>query len=166
MGYETGNDLCCNFRNHNYMMLVTYFISWPTTREHVLNSFIPTWWVIKLIQQHTFDIWRNYFNSLTPGDAYVYDIELVLVWDQFPEPVCIIRCLIRDMVILFIRPFDYTSVWLYARLKNGRIMPWQCPSVHPSVRVFRTFLQHALRYQFETWYIHSVGGTTCQVWVA
>ena len=40
------------------------------------------------------------------------------------------------------------------------------PSVRPSVRVFRTLLQHALRYQFETWYIHSVGGTTCQVWVA
>ena len=42
----------------------------------------------------------------------------------------------------------------------------RCPSVRPSVRVFRTFLQHALRYQFETWYIHSVGGTTCRVWVA
>ena len=40
------------------------------------------------------------------------------------------------------------------------------PSVCPSVRIFRTFLQHALRYQFETWYIHSVGGTTCRVWVA
>ena len=53
--------------------------------------------------------------------------------------------------------------FLYARLKNGRIMPWQCLSVRPSVRVFRTFLQHALRYQFETWYIHSVGGTTCRV---
>ena len=60
--------------------------------------------------------------------------------------------------------------FLYARLKNGRIMPWQCPSVRlsvrPSVRVFRTFLPHALRYQFETWYIHSVGDTTCRVWVA
>ena len=59
----------------------------------------------------------------------------------------------------------YTPVW-----KTGRIMPWQCPSVcpsvRPSVRVFRTFLQHALRYQFETWYIHSVGGKTCRVWVA
>ena len=58
-------------------------------------------------------------------------------------------------------PF-YTPVW-----KTGRIMPWQCPSVRlsvrPSVRVFRTFLQHALRYQFETRYIHSVGGTTCRV---
>ena len=63
----------------------------------------------------------------------------------------------------------YTPVW-----KTGHIMPWQCPSVllsvcpsvRPSVCVFRTFLQHALRYQFETWYIHSVGGTTCRVWVA
>ena len=73
---------------------------------------------------------------------------------------------------------NWSLDFLYARLKNGRIMPWQCPSVRlsvcpsvrpivrPSVRVFRTFLQHALRYQFETWYIHSVGGTTCRVWVA
>ena len=28
----------------------------------------------------------------------------------------------------------YGSVFLYARLKNGRIMLWQCPSVCPSVR--------------------------------
>ena len=51
----------------------------------------------------------------------------------------------------------YTPVW-----KTGRIMPWRCPSV----RIFRAFLQHALRYQFETWYIHSVGSMTCRVWFA
>ena len=45
-------------------------------------------------------------------------------------------------------------------------MPWQCPSVRLSVRVFQTFFQHALGYQFETWYIHSVGATTCRVWVS
>ena len=28
----------------------------------------------------------------------------------------------------------YNNVLLYARLKNGRIMLWQCPSVCPSVR--------------------------------
>ena len=81
------------------------------------------------------------------------------------------------------RSQNVCQTFLYARLKNGHIMPWQCPSVHlsvcpsvrpsvrlsvcpsvrPSVRVFRTFLEHALRYQFETWYIHSVGGTTCRV---
>ena len=49
------------------------------------------------------------------------------------------------------------SVFLYARLKKGRIMPWQCPSVCPSVRPsvrlsFPDFFQHALRYQFETWF--------------
>ena len=67
--------------------------------------------------------------------------------------------------------------FLYARLKNGTYYAVAMsvrpsvrlsvrPSVRPSVRVFRTFLQHALRYQFETWYMHSVGGTTCRVWVA
>ena len=35
-----------------------------------------------------------------------------------------------------------------------------CPSV------FRTFVQHVLRYQFETWYMHSIGGTTCFLWVS
>ena len=59
---------------------------------------------------------------------------------------------------LFIRPFEKRTY--YAVAMSVR------PSVCPSVRVFRTFLQHALRYQFETWYIHSVGGTTCRVWVA
>ena len=63
-----------------------------------------------------------------------------------------------------------SNTFLYARLKNGRIMLWQCPSVcpsvRPSVRVFRTFFQRALRYQFETWYMHSVGGTTYRVWVS
>ena len=58
------------------------------------------------------------------------------------------------------------SPFLYARLKNGAyyavVMSVRL-SVRPSVRVFRTFLQHALRYQFETWYIHLLGGTTCRV---
>ena len=64
-------------------------------------------------------------------------------------------------VMLFIRPFEKRDV-----LCRGNVRPSVGPSVRPSVRVFRTFLQHALRYQFETWYMHSVGGTTCRVWVA
>ena len=59
---------------------------------------------------------------------------------------------------LFIRPFEKRTYYAVAMSI--------CPSARPSVRVFRTFLQHALRYQFETWYIHSVGGATCRVWVA
>ena len=58
---------------------------------------------------------------------------------------------------VFIRPFEKRDV-----LCRGNVRP----SVCPPVRVFRTFLQHALRYQFETWYRLSVGGTTCRVWVA
>ena len=38
-------------------------------------------------------------------------------------------------IILGVSPFWLTPfVFLYARLKNGRIMLWQCPSVCPSVR--------------------------------
>ena len=57
-------------------------------------------------------------------------------------------------------------ILLYAQLKNGTYYAVAMsvrPSVRPSVRVFRTFLQNTLRYQFETWYIHSVGGMTCRV---
>ena len=59
---------------------------------------------------------------------------------------------------IFIRPFEK---WTYYAMAMS-----VCPSVCPSVRVFRTFCQHALRYQFETWCMYSVGGTTCRVWVA
>ena len=134
------------------------------------------------------------------------------------------------LVILLGSEVSTLFTFSYARLKNGRIMLWQCPSVlvvtrqklhingsvvlgadespwpcgtpiwytpfswmilskqknlhlfssqyicvfsktsvHPSVRLrFPNFFQNALRYQFETWYmyIHSVGGTTCRVWVS
>ena len=64
--------------------------------------------------------------------------------------------------IIFIRPFEKRTYYAVA-MSVGLSF---CPSVRPSVRAFRIFLQHALRYQFETWYIHSVGGTTYRVWVA
>ena len=60
----------------------------------------------------------------------------------------------------------YTPVWKTDVLCRSNVRPSICPDVRLSVHVFRTFLQHALRYQFETWYKHSVGGTTCRVWVA
>ena len=67
--------------------------------------------------------------------------------------------------VIFIRPFEKRDVLCRGNVRPS-VCPSVCPSVRPSVRVFRTFLQHALRYQFETWYMHSVGGTTCRVWVA
>ena len=70
-----------------------------------------------------------------------------------------------QFIIVFIRPFEKRDVLCRGNVRPS-VCPSVCPSVRPSVRVFRTFLQHALRYQFETWYMHSVGGTTCRVWVA
>ena len=66
---------------------------------------------------------------------------------------------------LFIRPFEKRDVLCRGNVRPSVRLSVR-PSVRPSVRVFRTFFQHALRYQFETWYIHLVGGTTCRVWVA
>ena len=93
----------------------------------------------------------------------------------------------RRTVHVFIRLFEKRTY--YAVAMSVRL------SVRPPVRVFRTFLQHAfvkilfskfwrlflrildfskfsglflhlLRYQFETWYIHAVGGITRQVRVS
>ena len=91
-----------------------------------------------------------------------------IAWKLFPHYWPFVRGVHRSPVhSQYKRPVMQSFYdFLYAGLKNGRIMPWQCPSVRLSVRVFRTFLEHALRYQFETWYLHSVGGTTCRIWVA
>ena len=70
--------------------------------------------------------------------------------------------LIQNTISIFIRPFEKRTYYAVAMSVHSSVRL----SVRPSVRIFRTFLQHALRYQFETWYIHSVGGTTCEVWVA
>ena len=80
-----------------------------------------------------------------------------------------------DLYLSWINTFGYSTqvprwmLHIYARLKNGRIMPWQCPSVcrsvRPSVRPSDCF-QHGLGYQLENWYIHWVGGTTCRVWAS
>ena len=77
---------------------------------------------------------------------------------------CIMVCYMY-LNVVFIRPFEKRDVLCRGNVRPS-VCPSVCPSVRPSVRVFRTFLQHALRYQFETWYMHSVGGTTCRVWVA
>ena len=57
----------------------------------------------------------------------------------------------------------YTPGW-----KTVRIMPWQCPSVRPSVRpsAFSGLFFNMLWDINLKLGIHSVGGTTCRVWVA
>ena len=65
----------------------------------------------------------------------------------------------EKMSAQFIWPFGKRS---YSALTMS-VRPSVCLSVRPS---FPDFLQHALRYQFETWYLHSVGGTTSRVWVS
>ena len=111
----------------------------------------------------TFPLFHAYYQFIFTGGPLNF-----FRWNFYPGAMHF------KFIFSFLVYFYINSIWnimfLYARLKNGRIMLWQCPSVcpsvRPSVRVFRTFFQRALRYQFETWYMHSVGGTTCRVWVS
>ena len=97
-------------------------------------------------------------------DTALFSSDQAALW--MVQSVCLSVCpSVRLSVCLshlFIRPFEKRTYYAMAM----SVRPSVRLSVRPSVRVFRTFLQHALRYQFETWYIHSVGGTTYRVWVA
>ena len=54
----------------------------------------------------------------------------------------------------------YLALWRTKHLKGG-------VTTAPNQRkVFRTFFVHVVRYQFETWHIHVVGGVTRQVRVS
>ena len=65
--------------------------------------------------------------------------------------------------VAFIRPFEKRTYYAVAMSVHPSVRLSVRPSVRPS---FPDFFQHALRYQFETWYMHSVDGTTCRVWVS
>ena len=61
----------------------------------------------------------------------------------------------HDFSFWYFCPF-YTSIW-----KTDVLC---CGNVRPSVRVFSTFFQPDLKYQFENWYMRLVCGTACRVW--
>ena len=106
--------------------------------------------------------WRIFFKFCTQVCLGVPSINLLFVFSYLIKYAH--NSIISDFSI-FIRPFEKRDVLCRGNVRPSVRLPVR-PSVRPSVRVFRTFLQHALRYQCETWYIHSVGGTTCRVWVA
>ena len=134
------------------------------------------WYEIIKIVEHSIDF---HLRSCKPFDKVenvsgniFFDRCRILFWNF---EICTISIFWKDMFIYYFKEmfrllnclhiFADFVLFLYARLKNGTYYA-VAMSVRLSVSVFRTFLQHALRYQFETWYIHSVGGTTCRVWVA
>ena len=130
------------------------YISWYTCIAHVVTGMLL--WDLSV---DSFDVpkcWFSWYSSLShPG----------LGWLYICSECCFFQYWYYRYLCVFIRPFEKRDVLCRGNVRPS-VCPSVCPSVRPSVRVFRTFLQHALRYQFETWYIHSVGGTTCRVWVA
>ena len=95
-------------------------------------------------------------DSKCSGNTPIFFSESLTYVLKLPAGRCYkyVAMLAKTDLSLFIRPFEKRTYYAVAM------------SVRPSVRVFRTFLQHALRYQFETCFIYSVGGTTCRVWIA
>ena len=56
---------------------------------------------------------------------------------------------------------QFLALWRTKTLERGGVT--RAPSQR---KVFRTFFVHVVRYQFETWHIHLVGGVTGQVRVS
>ena len=77
------------------------------------------------------------------------------------------QCFLWKICRLSKLEIDFGILFLYARLKNRRIMPWQCPSVRPSVRPgFPDFSSTCFQisiwnlvYTFSRW--HNISSLSC-----
>ena len=64
-------------------------------------------------------------------------------------------------------PTDFRHDWvIFGPLVDKKHLKGGVRRAPSQRKVFRTFLVHFFRYQFETWYIHLVGGVTCLVRVS
>ena len=85
-----------------------------------------------------------------------------------------IRCIIGTSIkvsmhmrdSIFICPLEKRTLRPFEKWTYYAVAMSVRPSVRPSIWVFWTFFQHALKYQFVKLGKHSVGGTTCRVWVS
>ena len=74
--------------------------------------------------------------------------------------------MLRFSKVLFIRPFQKRTYYVRPTVRLSVCLSVRLSVCPPSVRQSSLdFFQHALRCQFETWYMHSVGGTTWRVWI-
>ena len=64
-------------------------------------------------------------------------------------------------VLIFVMVGQFLALWRTKTLERGVLL--ELPS---QWKVFRTFFVHVVRYQFETWHIHPVGGVTRQIRVS
>ena len=106
--------------------------------ETLVNVFIPLSYLITTLNLNIHKrvyIYRyiHYDSSLMPTYAW-----FLLHWLWYAKMKLMSTYMYHGSV--YIDMYTLPNItFLYARLKNGRIMPWQCLSVRPSVRVFRTF---------------------------
>ena len=142
---------------------VPRFLKYSTVSTRTCDSIIDMWfWTVSQkqdsvpIQLKEHPIVRHEYTNI------VFDMQITFLsqrhWSHTDYMCCRIRLFQMKTLLCFPCPL------LYVRLKNCNIMPWQCPPVRPSVRPrFRIFCN---MYAFQTWYIHSVRGMSCQDWVS
>ena len=63
-------------------------------------------------------------------------------------------------LLIFVMVGQFLALWRTKTLERG------CYYSSQPAKSFLDFFVHVLRYQFETWHIHLVGGVTCQVRVS
>ena len=145
--FKSSHPCWCLWEN-NYLFNRCLNISIKAQLEWYMACILGAW------INHLLPVWWSTFRCMFLRWQLVCKFGIV-EWDVFLIS-SLYKCFLHWPI--FIRPFEKRTYYAVA-MSVGL-------SVRPSVHVFWTFLQHALRYQFETWYIHSVGSTTYRVWVA
>ena len=129
-------------RIYLYDVRLSWYMHHIHLHRHPQNFKQCTWLITWLMQDIQIGIKLDHgaapeISGFWPDIIWSSNLTFGFPWTRF--------CTLKFHILPYNLNF-YTPVW-----RNGRIMPWQCPSVHPPpVRVFQTFFQHALRYQFET----------------
>ena len=111
-----------------------------------------TWWAevlslsLDLIHRYSFVYLQTgeYGQYLSVKEAHIW---VLGPWPKMVHFIDLRSAQVYCVAIFIIRPFEKRDVLCRGNVRPS-VCPSVCPSVRPSVRVFRTFLQHALRYQF------------------
>ena len=86
---------------------------------------------------------------------------------SWPDPYRGLRLGTHTYIVSVLIPTDFRHGWeIFGPLADKNTWKGGVTRAPSQRKVFRTFFVHVVRYQFETWHIHLVGGITRQVWVS
>ena len=121
-----------------------------TTIYNSGHSYTSTMWLFSIYES----VRHSVCNVPPQGPLHYRFVAMIHIWRYF-------------RLVLIIFSYSDRYQFLYARFKNGRIMP-SVVQIHseggvnraPKQRHFCLFFVHILKCQFETWYVLVVGSVT------